>query len=130
MKKIILSIAILTLGLTGYSQVQIGNDIDGENTNDFSGHTVATSANGTIVAIGAIENDDGGNRSGHVRVYENVGGTWTKIGEDIAKEYYVSGTPTMFLLDNNRKILLRPNSVKQMDAWVDLYLVKGNPLPQ
>jgi Flp pilus assembly pilin Flp len=86
MKKIILSIAILTLGLTGYSQVQIGNDIDGENTDDFSGHTVATSANGNIVAIGAIENDDGGNRSGHVRVYENVDGTWTKIGEDIAGE--------------------------------------------
>jgi Flp pilus assembly pilin Flp len=86
MEKIILTIAILTLGLTGYSQVQIGNDIDGENTDDFSGHTVATSANGNIVAIGAIENDDGGNRSGHVRVYENVGGTWTKIGEDIAGE--------------------------------------------
>jgi len=86
MKKIILSIVILTLGLTSYSQVQIGNDIDGENMGDLSGHTVATSANGNIVAIGAIENNDGGNRSGHVRVYENVGGTWTKIGQDIAGE--------------------------------------------
>jgi Flp pilus assembly pilin Flp len=86
MKKIILTIAILTLGLSGYSQVQIGNDIDGENMVDQSGHSVATSANGNIVAIGAIENDDGGSRSGHVRVYENVGGTWTKIGEDIAGE--------------------------------------------
>jgi thiol-disulfide isomerase/thioredoxin len=53
-----------------------------------------------------------------------------KWDSPIAQDYYVSGTPTMFLLDNNRKILLRPNSVKQMDAWVDLYLVKGNPLPQ
>jgi Flp pilus assembly pilin Flp len=86
MKKIFLSIAILTLGLSGYSQVQIGNDIDGENMVDLSGHSVAISANGNIVAIGAIENDDGGNRSGHVRVYENVDGTWTKIGEDIAGE--------------------------------------------
>jgi Flp pilus assembly pilin Flp len=86
MKKIILTIAILTLGLSGYSQVQIGNDIDGENMVDLSGHSVAISANGNIVAIGAIENDDGGNRSGHVRVYENVDGTWTKIGEDIAGE--------------------------------------------
>jgi len=48
----------------------------------------------------------------------------------IAKDYYVFGTPTMFLLDNNRKIILRPNSVKQMNAWVDWYLVKGNPLPK
>ena len=44
----------------------------------------------------------------------------------IVKDYYVFGTPTMYLLDKNRKIILRPNSVKQMDAWVDWYLVKGN----
>ena len=48
----------------------------------------------------------------------------------IAKDYYVFGTPTMFLLDEKRKILLRPNSVKQMDAWVDWYLVQGNALPE
>lgn len=37
----------------------------------------------------------------------------------IVKDYYVFSTPTMFLIDNNREIILRPNSVKQMDAWVD-----------
>ncbi|MFM7078702.1 MAG: peroxiredoxin family protein, partial [Bacteroidota bacterium] len=30
----------------------------------------------------------------------------------IVKDYYVFGTPTMFLLNNKREILLRPNSVK------------------
>ena len=45
----------------------------------------------------------------------------------VVEAYYVFGTPTMFLLDADRKILLRPNSVNQMDAWVDWYLVKGNP---
>ena len=48
----------------------------------------------------------------------------------IAKDYYVFGTPTMYLLDKNRKIILRPNSVKQMDAWVDWYLVKANAINQ
>ena len=53
------------------------------------------------------------------------------IGLSIAKEfiqndYYVFGTPTMYLLDNKREIILRPNSVNQMDAWVDLYLIEGN----
>ena len=47
----------------------------------------------------------------------------------IVKDYYVFGTPTMYLLDKNRKIILRPNSVKQMDAWVDWYLVQRNALP-
>ena len=41
-------------------------------------------------------------------------------------DYYVFGTPTMYLLNEKREILLRPNSVKQMDSWVDWYLVKGN----
>lgn len=39
-----------------------------------------------------------------------------------AKDYYVFSTPTLFLLDKNNKILLRPNSVKQVDAWLDFYI--------
>ena len=86
MKKNILLTLLLSMSLSSFGQVQIGNDIDGENIEDLSGHSVALSANGNIVAIGAIENDDGGNRSGHVRVYENVAGTWAQIGQDIAGE--------------------------------------------
>ena len=41
-----------------------------------------------------------------------------------AKDYYVFATPTMFLLDTDKKIVLRPNSVKQIDAWVDFYIGK------
>jgi thiol-disulfide isomerase/thioredoxin len=40
----------------------------------------------------------------------------------MAMDYFVFATPTMFLLDNKREIIMRPNSVKQMDAWVDLHL--------
>jgi thiol-disulfide isomerase/thioredoxin len=53
-----------------------------------------------------------------------------KWDSPIAQDYYVFGTPTMFLFDDKRKILLRPNSVKQMDAWVDWFLVQGNPMPK
>jgi thiol-disulfide isomerase/thioredoxin len=51
---------------------------------------------------------------------------YKKWDSDIVKDYYVFATPTMYLLDNQRKILLRPNSVKQIAAWVDWYLVQGN----
>ena len=44
----------------------------------------------------------------------------------IAEAYYIFATPTMFLLDHQRQILLRPNSVKQVDAWVDWFLIQGN----
>ena len=48
----------------------------------------------------------------------------------IVKDYYVFSTPTMFLLNNKREIILRPNTVNQMDAWVDWYLVQGNKYTQ
>lgn len=51
---------------------------------------------------------------------------YKKWNGKIVHDYYVFATPTMFLLDGKRKILLRPNSVKQVDAWVDWFLVKGN----
>ena len=53
---------------------------------------------------------------------------YQKWKSPIADAYYVFATPTMYLLDKNRKILLRPNSVKQMDAWVDWFLIQGNEI--
>jgi thiol-disulfide isomerase/thioredoxin len=47
-----------------------------------------------------------------------------KWDSPIAKDYYVFSTPTMFLLDGQHEILLRPNSVQQVDAWVDWYLAE------
>lgn len=42
------------------------------------------------------------------------------------KNYHIFETPTIFLLDKNRKIILRPNDAKQLDSWIDFYLIKGN----
>ncbi|MFN3588806.1 MAG: peroxiredoxin family protein [Spirosomataceae bacterium] len=44
----------------------------------------------------------------------------------LVKNYYVFGTPTLFLLDESRKIVLRPNSVEQVDSWVEWFLKGGN----
>jgi len=41
-----------------------------------------------------------------------------KWDSKIATEYYVFATPTMFLLNDKREIVLRPISVKQVDAWM------------
>ena len=51
---------------------------------------------------------------------------YKKWGSQVAKDYYVFGTPTFYLLDAKRKILLRPNSILQVDAWVDWVLLQGN----
>ncbi|NOQ75412.1 MAG: T9SS type A sorting domain-containing protein [Crocinitomix sp.] len=65
---------------------QIGTDIDGEAASDFSGNSVCLSTDGSVVAIGAYKNDGNGSDAGHVRVYENIAGTWTQIGTDIDGE--------------------------------------------
>ncbi|WP_299332858.1 T9SS type A sorting domain-containing protein [uncultured Psychroserpens sp.] len=62
---------------------QIGQDINGEAAVDRSGENLSLSADGNIIAIGASENDGNGFNSGHVRVYENISGVWTQIGQDI-----------------------------------------------
>jgi hypothetical protein len=71
---------------SGGSWSQLGSDIDGEAIYDESGISVSLSSDGTIVAIGATGNDGGGTRSGHVRVYEYSGGSWSQLGSDIDGE--------------------------------------------
>ncbi|MEO1257889.1 MAG: T9SS type A sorting domain-containing protein [Bacteroidota bacterium] len=68
------------------AQTQIGTDIDGEAAGDFSGWPVSLSANGSRIAIGAINNDGNGDNSGHVRIYEFNNGSWVQIGSDIDGE--------------------------------------------
>lgn len=66
--------------------IQLGQDIDGESIDDQSGSSISLSANGNIVAIGAVANDGNGSNSGHVRIFEYIAGTWIQIGQDIDGE--------------------------------------------
>lgn len=70
----------LLLPFLGISQVQIGQDIDGETANDRSGSSVSISSDGNRVAIGAPFN---GGHAGHVRIYHLIAGTWVQLGQDI-----------------------------------------------
>ena len=58
----------------GSSWQQLGIDIDGEGEDDFSGYSLSLSNDGSVVAIGAPgNNNDNGNKAGHVRVYKFMG---------------------------------------------------------
>ena len=72
---------------SGIDWTQLGGDVDGEAANDRSGWSVALSADGTRLAVGAIFNGGvNGANSGHVRVFDYNGAAWTQIGEDIDGE--------------------------------------------
>ena len=57
--------------------------IYGNTASDNFGESVSISGDGTILAIGAPNNDEAGTNAGHVTVYQNISGTWTKLGETI-----------------------------------------------
>ena len=70
----------------GSAWVQQGADIDGEAANDRAGSSVAMSADGTTVAIGAPLNAGNGTESGQVRVFTWNGSAWVQQGADIDGE--------------------------------------------
>ena len=49
--------------------IQVGQDLDGESTEDELGWSLALSADGKILVAGANYNDGNVGSSGHVRVY-------------------------------------------------------------
>ena len=90
--------------LTNNVWTQTGGDIDGEAAGDYSGFSVAMSADGSRVAIGANNNDGNGSASGHVRVYTLTNNVWTKTGGDIDGEAAVdySGFSVAMSADGSR----------------------------
>jgi peroxiredoxin len=44
---------------------------------------------------------------------------YKKWDTQAAKDYYVSSSPTIFLLDSNNKIILRPPTVASLDGWLE-----------
>jgi hypothetical protein len=89
----------------GSSWSQIGQDIDGEAAGDESGQTVSLSSDGNTLAIGAVSNDGNGTWSGHVRVYENFGGSWSQIGQDIDGEAAIDQSGHSISLSSDGSIL-------------------------
>eukprot|EP01083_Nonionella_stella_P140957 433363_1 len=68
------------------------------------------SADGKRVIVGAIYNDGNGDNSGHARVYQEVDGAWSKIGNDIDGESAgdESGSSVGMSADGKRVIVGAP----------------------
>lgn len=74
---------------TGMGWSQLGQDINGQGTNEFTGESVSLSHDGNRVATGGV----GANGSwelltstGAARAYQFVGGAWMQIGNDMDGE--------------------------------------------
>jgi len=104
---------------------QIGADIDGETGGDISGWSVALSNDGTVLAIGAPDNDASSsninNNAGSVRVYKNVNNTWTKISNDTTFDGGQSGGKQGWsvALSGNGLVLARGGIYSDGDSRTD-----------
>lgn len=58
---------------------QVGSDLDGENLNNFFGESIALSADGNRLAVGASGHED----KGQVKMFEWNGGSWVQLGNDM-----------------------------------------------
>ena len=67
--------------------IQLGDDIDGEATSDYSGWSVSLSSDGKTIAIGVPYYDKNGTDSGHTRVFKiDDSDNWIQLGTDIDSE--------------------------------------------
>ena len=116
----------------GTAWTQTGTDIDGEADGDQSGYSVAMSADGNRIAIGAYDNDGNGSNAGHVRVYSWNGTAWTPTGTDIdgeAAEDY-SGYSVAMSADGSRIAIGAPGdeySESDSAGQVRIYSVPAAP---
>ncbi|WP_213521931.1 LamG-like jellyroll fold domain-containing protein [Nonlabens sp.] len=82
-----LAMALLLLFTYSFASAQswppMGSRINGENPGDYFGNSVSISADGTILASGAPENDSSATNAGQVRIFEFNGTDWAQLGNTL-----------------------------------------------
>jgi hypothetical protein len=101
-------LSLTNVGMTriyywGGSNWILRGNIVGEAAGDYSGFSVNLSSSGNTIAIGAPINGGNGSQSGHVRVYDWDGSSWTQRGVDIDGEASLdrSGSVVSLSADGN-----------------------------
>lgn len=74
---------VRVFGFSGGNWNQLGSDIDAEAAYDNFGQSVALSATGDRVVVGATGNDTTALNAGQVRVFDLMMGEWLQAGPDI-----------------------------------------------
>ncbi|MEN0002947.1 MAG: T9SS type A sorting domain-containing protein [Bacteroidota bacterium] len=82
--KLLLTIVLINLApVLSAAQQLIGDPLNGDAPVDRFGWSVSLSADGSRLAIGAINNDASGESAGQVKVYERFNDTWSPLGQDL-----------------------------------------------
>lgn len=77
---------VRVLELGGRNWTALGGDVDAEAANDRFGSALAFSSDGSRMIVGGYLNDGNGLGAGHVRVFDQIAGTWVQAGTDLDGE--------------------------------------------
>jgi hypothetical protein len=106
----------------------VGQALDGDNFEDSQGSSVAISADGTLVAVGADGADINGNKSGLVRMYELNEGLWSpsrpdRLGEGVNDQF---GAARIFLSEDGSCLAVGANHHKNDTGKGYLFKLKDS----
>jgi len=111
---------------------QRGMDIDGDNENDLFGTSVALSADGNKIVIGAVPLPE--DAAGRVKVYEwsDADDKWTQLGQDIIasnaqpEDYYDTFGESVVMNADGTRIVVGSPSLYNYDGFVHIYNYDGD----
>ncbi len=78
-----LAMILFCFNITAQNWEQLGNEINGLNMDDYFGTKASLSSDGSTLAVGAPYNDENGNKSGQIRVFNFDGTSWSQKGNNI-----------------------------------------------
>ncbi len=130
--KLKLLFALLVITTISNAQTQIGQDIMGDMPDDKFGSSVALSKTGNTLAVAANGGDKNGVDSGYIRIYSNINGAWTQIGQDIIGNPGDKLSLTKIYLSDDGTILAVPVSTNIIinnityGGYVSIYKYSNN----
>ena len=83
MAKVLVFTLIAVSHFNAFSQIQIGNDLEGIEAEEEFGGSLAITDDGTRIAVGARLNDEAGDNAGYVQVFDLIDSVWTPLGDRI-----------------------------------------------
>jgi hypothetical protein len=113
---------------------KMGETLKGDANGDQFGRCVALNRDGSVLAVGAWNNDDAGYDAGHAKVFEfdPTAGTWKQKGEDLLAEQKSDRFGWDVSLSDDRRTVavsarLGDPSVEKLDAgYVKVFTNNGN----
>ncbi|PHS07163.1 MAG: hypothetical protein COA88_09205 [Kordia sp.] len=83
MKKLLLIFLLLQSFISNAQWTQVGQDLNGNTSNDVFGRSLSLSDDGSVLVIASDFNNNNSNNSGYIKVYENISDTWVQLGSAI-----------------------------------------------